>query len=311
MKQITLIFTALNENNEVINTLKSLYETANHELFDVIVINDGTFKTQVSKGWYDIPKKYPCKIVHHNTRQGIHVSRSEGASLAQTKYIAFFNARMRFEAGWLDKVLAELNQDNGKTIFCTTSKVLDEKGKHATKINNGYLYGAELVFHKDQPENKTSKHFILYPSWLYEKKEGTYEIPCVLGAMYFMTKKWFNYIGGLEGLTSYGSDEEFLSLKTWVFGGKVKIISDVVISNIYRKIKSYTDNIENYLFNRLFMALVLLDETDFKKVLNYYSESEYFTLMTLRIALNFDYLSGLKAKYNKLKINNYNNYLKR
>jgi len=40
MKQITLIFTALNENNEVINTLKSLYENSNPELFDVIVIND-------------------------------------------------------------------------------------------------------------------------------------------------------------------------------------------------------------------------------------------------------------------------------
>lgn len=311
MKQITLIFTALNEGREVVNTLKSLYETANPDLFDVIVINDGTFKSDYSIGWVNIPKKYKHTLINHEFRQGIHASRSEGASLAQTKYIAFFNSRMRFEAGWLDKVLWELDSDNGKTIFCTTSKVLNEKGEHIKEPNNGYLYGAEILLHEDAPKDHIHNHRILYPKWIYEKKQGTYEIPCVLGAMYFMTKKWFNYIGGLEGLSSYGSDEEFLSLKTWCFGGKCKIISDIAIGNIYRKVKTYVDNLEDFLFNRIYMALVLLDEKDYKKIVNWYSDNQYFSLMMLRIAMNFNYISGIKAKYSRMIVNNVNNYLKK
>jgi len=218
---------------------------------------------------------------------------------------------MRFDKGWLDKVLIELNKDNGKTVFCTTSKILDEKGEFDKSINKGLLYGADLLFHEENDKDHIFKHRLILSKWRYEKQKGTYEIPCVLGAMYFMTKKWFNYIGGLEGLSSYGSDEEYLSLKTWCFGGKCKIISDVSIGNIYRKVKSYTDNLEDYLYNRLFIALVLLDEKDYKTVLNYYSESEYFGLMTLRIAMNFNYISGIKAKYSRMKVNNINNYLKK
>ena len=309
MKRITLIITALNENDEVNKTLKSLFDNTNKELFDVIVVNDGSFENKVSKGWVNIPKKYPVKVIHHKIRHGIHVSRTEGVDYAETPYIGFLNARMRFEAGWLEKVLSELDKDQ-KAIYCTTSKILDEKGEHDTTINNGYLYGAEIVFHQES-EDHIYKHRILYPKWIYEKKKGTYEVPCVLGAMYFMTKKWFQFIGGLEGLSSYGSDEEFLSLKTWIFGGKCKIISDISVGNVYRKVKTYNDNIEDFLFNRYLISYLLFSHKDFKKVVNWYSESDYFNLMNLRFALNINQYIGLKIKYSKLTINNYNNYLRR
>lgn len=311
MKRITLIITALNENRNVIKTLQSIYATANPDLFDVVVINDGTFKNKVSKGWIEIPPEYHCKVVHHHLRQGIHVSRSEGVALAETQYIGMFNARMQFEDGWLDKVLYRLDTEP-KTLFCTVSKVLNEKWQwDKTDGGTGLRYGCNMLMYYERPDadwhNKNAKIELLPPKWRLEYT--TDEIPCVLGAMYFCSKKWFNYIGGLEGLHSYGADEQFLSLKTWMFGGKVKIIKDVHIANVYRPIKTYCDNLEDYFYNTVFIGFVLFDWKTANMQLERIMDSPYYPVIQLRLIRNMDYIMSLRYKYAKLTINDYKSFI--
>jgi glycosyltransferase involved in cell wall biosynthesis len=250
MKEITIIITALNEGNEPLKTIESIYDTADPDLFEIILFNDGSDPDK----WIDIPAKYKeVKVITNQVRKGIQWCRDEGVRLAETKYIAIFNARMRFPKNWLEKAIGYLDKSE-KTLFCTTSVVLrdpkdvDFKGKERK-------YGAYILeYFKDK-----EREVILQVQWAKEKKGKCYEIPSVLGANYFTSKKWYQSIGGLKGLHHYGSCEEFLSLKTWAFGGKVKIIKEIEIANIYREIKTYHDVIEDVVWNKLFIAFTLLD----------------------------------------------------
>ena len=59
------------------------------------------------------------------------------------------------------------------------------------------------------------------------------DIPCVLGASYFFSKRFWNLIRGLEGLVVYGVDEAFMSLKAWMCGGRVRVATDVQVGHVF------------------------------------------------------------------------------
>jgi len=42
------------------------------------------------------------------------------------------------------------------------------------------------------------------------------KVPCILGDSYASSKKFWKKIKGLNGLKSFGLDEQYLSLKTWL-----------------------------------------------------------------------------------------------
>ncbi len=294
MKKITLIITARNEGEEPLKTVKSIRETSNDELVDIILFNDGAEK------WEEIPKEYNVKVIH-KTNAGAPANYDEGVRLAKTQYVAILNSRMVFKDGWLNKVLKYLNESS-KTIFCTTSVVLDQERKE-----KGKRYGAKINF--------IDKDNILNPEWLKAKKEKCYEVPCLLGANYFTTKKWYQYIGGFEGLFSYGGMCAFLSLKCWVMGGKIKLIKDVEIGNIYREIKEdapqkpYSTNMANVWYNKILTGFLLFDNKKAIELLDTLIDNPYYTMVMRELIKNFDSIQKMKSKIKSKTINNVLNYI--
>ena len=293
MKQLTIIITALNEGIEPLETIKSIHETADKELFDIILFNDG------SKEWIDIPKEYNIKVVQYPTRQGAPANYDKGVEIAQTRYVAIFNARMRFKKGWLTDVMKVLVTSNS-TIFCTTSVQLDKDGKWT----KNKMYGAKI-----------SKKGILEPQWLKAKKPKVYDIPCVLGANYFVTKKWYQNIRGFQGLYDYGGMCAYISLKSWVMGGKCQIIKGVEIGNIYREFKDkvakkpYLDNMINFWYNKVFTAFVLMPVKEAVKIMDLLFENEYYTVIQRAVINNIDEIIKMRSIIKSKTVNNVNNYL--
>lgn len=70
-------------------------------------------------------------------------------------------------------------------------------------------------------------------STVYSTKE-IHPIPCVLGASYAASKRYWNKISGLEGLMHYGCEEAFLSTKAWMEGGGCALLYNVIFGHIYR-----------------------------------------------------------------------------
>lgn len=271
MKLLTIIITALNEGDEPLKTVQSIHETADSENFDIIVFNDGTID------WIDIPEEL-AQTVHYKLRKGAPHNFDLGVEMAKTKYIAIFNSRMRFKKGWFDKVMKYVQLEDN-TIFCTTSNSLDEKGEF-TKVKR---YGADIVFGD-----------FLEPEWRKAEKKDCYEIPCVLGANYFMRKRWYQYIRGFKGLEYYGGICVYLSLKSWAFGGKCKIIKDVEIGNIYRTTKPYEDIMDSLVWNKVFTAFVLLSQEDAEKILHGLDKL-YYDIIRNRLIHEMEFIVREKA----------------
>lgn len=264
-KKLTIIIPFLNEGEELLNTIKSIYETASPELFDIILVDDAsTIQSAGLENYKEIT------VIKNQERLGVDASRNKAAKLAKTRHIFIIDAHMRFRNdNWCKRIINALNKEP-ETIFCTCSVALNQSRPDLTVNNakNGKHYGATLrVYNHSGLEKGKPSSFrdIIVPKWK-ESKENTskeiYEIPCVLGATYGINLKWFNKIKGFEGLKMWGSSEPFISLKSWLTGGKCKIISNIEIGHYYRKKAPYSTNTYFLLYNKIFMA-----KTIFPKIL--------------------------------------------
>lgn len=216
--ELTLIIPFLNEGEEVYNTLKNLRENSIYD-FNIILINDASSD---GYNYQSIAQQFNVTYIEHSERKGVASSRDEGVEICSTQYFLLLDAHMRvFQNDWVALILKEL-QDNQRTLFCCKTLSLDEKGNLLKKRINRAGCGAYFNFDD------------LSVDWVTDSLNETSEIPCVLGASYACNKSYWKYLQGLEGLKSYGMDEQFISIKVWLEGGHCKLIKSVTFGHIFR-----------------------------------------------------------------------------
>ena len=85
----------------------------------------------------------------------------------------------------------------------------------------------------------------------------------MLGAFYAFTRSFWELIKGLEGLTGYGFDEPFISLKAWYLGGRCLLLRDFYVGHLYREDFPTKVNAERFYANQMMMIDVFtLDPTE-------------------------------------------------
>lgn len=249
MNKLTVIITCLNEGYNLKKTLSSIRATAGRSV-DIIVINDG------SDDGYDYgkdAKRFKCKYYENDYRQGVAKCRDMGVYFSKTENCLLIDCHMWFfDDGWVDNINLHLSVYN-KTIGCTLCGHSDEIGPSFTNR------GAGSWLNYSMEDWSTT----LLPRWAYQGIESTNEIsevPVVLGANYFFKKKWYNHIGGLLGLRSYGSDEFYISVKSWLAGGSCTVLNNVQINHMFRGKQPYSAPKRDATFNKGLVVLVVAPE---------------------------------------------------
>ena len=266
MKKITFIIPFLNEGEEPINTINSLYKTSNKDLYNIILIDDGSTDNQ-NQHIFD---NYDNVLyIKNEERKGTGYSINMSLDYIKTPYLMILDAHMRFlNDGWLDKIINELENDD-KLLLCCNSIALNDDNKHEWDINKSlnelviHHYGANLILFY-----KFSNHIYLFdPRWNKIDNDdnidkNTIDVHCVMGACYAMSTKWAKYIKSTKELLMWGSIEESLSLKTWLAGGKVKLLKTVGIGHVYKKpgYKKYESKIDQLYYNKLLLLYTLFDD---------------------------------------------------
>lgn len=247
--KITIIIPFLNEGDEVENTIKSIRAT-NCESIEIILIND------CSDDEYDYGRLailYDTLYIVNSQRMGVAKSREIGVSLAKTPFFILLDAHMRFYKNDWCKILVSYLEKNDRALYCLACKAIDKSGE---PINDLIGYGAGLSLYG----NDFSK--VMQPDWITEKNSAqendTEEIPCVLGAAYAMSVRYWNYLKGLAMLKYYGADEAYLSLKVWLEGGKCILIKNIITGHIFRV---GTQTPYNMYWPHLFFNKLLISET--------------------------------------------------
>jgi len=261
MKKISIIMPFLNEDMEPKETIESIYDTAPSSLFKIIAIDDCSQKS-VHLDFPDV------QIIRNEKRIGVDGSRQKGIELADTPCIFVIDSHMRFKKdNWLEKMI-DCVEKEPDAAWCTVCLGL---GYGTMDINNhkGKYYGANMLFIDDNATPDRPAREVLEPKWGAKKDGLEFEIPCILGANYAFSKKWFDYIGGLKGLKMWGSSEPFLSMKTWMAGGKNKIRTDVEIGHKFRSNSPYTTKISSLVFNKIFICKTIFPDQLGDKLIGY------------------------------------------
>ncbi len=249
MDKLNVIIPFLNEGDEVRATLESLRATSGSEV-DVFLVDDA------STDGYDYEqaaRDFDAHYVRHDERRGVAASRDEAIAQCPSDYFLLLDAHMRFTSTtWSQQLLDALRTDE-RTLWCGQTAVMwkDKEGR-ITCPRRRTTYGAFIDF------DMASWH----AWWNYKDPapgDDVVDIPVVLGAVYATNKPYWDRLGGLAGLRTYGMDEQFISAKVWMEGGRCRLLKNVVVEHLYRKHFPYPMDDYPTTYNSLLLSELFLE----------------------------------------------------
>lgn len=258
-KLLTVIITSRNESTELIKTVDEIRRTVGDSV-EIIVVDDA------SDDNFDYVAKlqgYNVSYLKNAERLGCAPSRDIAVNHCETPYFFIIDGHMRFyDSEWADSIVRAIKDDD-RAIYCCKCVCIDHDTKEVMPCSLGN--GAYLTFF--HPECKNILHITWIKDDVIAQDEPYIDIPCVFGACYAGSKRYWMYIKGLEGLTFYSCDEQYLSLKVWMEGGRCRLITDVKIGHLFRANPPYEIKQTEYFYNKLIIIKSLFPEDLQKKMI--------------------------------------------
>jgi len=290
-----VIIPARNEGQGLIDTLDSLYAVTDCK---VIVVNDYSDTDK----WIQPKKHKGLKVIKAPPFSGFGGAIQLGIDSCTDENIFICGARTRFTEGWYEKT-EQFIEDNPESISCAVNAILFEDQTEISKAEE-HAYGAEIYRYKS---GHWMKWIINLP--VKEMPEGD-EIDCAYGGSYALKRSWWNKIHGLDLIQGRGGCNQFLSLKTWMAGGSVRVIKDVTIGNIYRVDCSYAVTVASILYNRIMIMSVLYGTHKGLDTLQSYKRYREYEILKSMFARNLGILTRENKYMRKIKKGSINNHLK-
>jgi len=256
---LSIVMAFRNEGIEPEMTVRSILETCGKAGIEILAINDCSDEEK------DFSQYPQVRYISNIERLGVTVCRDLGVDEARSENVLIIDAHMRFKKdNWVDKGV-EAIEKNPASIFCTTS--VDISGNFDLKqavlpIDHGLPYyagcGLKLFLtQKDNPRRPGSYRNIIESKWAEERYGKMHQIPCLMGSNYFFKKTWYQKLHGFKGLKTWGNSEPFLSLKSWLAGGDVKVMKDIEIGHLYRRKNPNAVPDEHIIYNKAVTAKIL------------------------------------------------------
>lgn len=286
---VSIIIPYHNEGREFIeNTLTMLYDTIDIKDYEVIIVDDGS----------DKPLRIPGpRIIRHLKNLGVGAAFDTGVSAARGEYIFLMGCDILFEANnWASNMVAAVNE-HPNSLVCSSvvgywlgeeKKSFEEARVKSSQFSVKFwiddYWGAFLRLRNKDPNNPSKGCTIIDSLWTRRTMHndngdhpnfwGMVEIPCILGAFYGTTKKWYQHLDGFWGHKKWGSLEAYISLKSHLFGGRCYVTSDVITGHYFKADGTHKTPIEHVHYNKLLIAWLLFNDEDREKLLSWYSTTD-------------------------------------
>jgi glycosyltransferase involved in cell wall biosynthesis len=268
LNKISIIIPAVNEGAYIEQTIETLYAVEDTRKFEVIIVDDCSTEP------INIERK-GVKVLRNTEWSGRPISVQRGIDAAKYENIVVFNARMVFHMPWIDEYCKALKEYE---MVCATCVYLNADNQVVTDdCTRKYGANVELI-------SKESKIGALKVQWNGTCPENELVNVC-LGATTATTKKWWKHIHGLKGLHAWGTADAFISLKTWMAGGRCRVLKNVEIGNIFRSTQHYAYDPAATVYNKMYVIYTLLPMKYHKDAINALKKATGYAL-ALNWAMN-------------------------
>ena len=276
----SVIFPCKNDLVLLREVIDNLTDGLDESTFEIIVINDGSTHTNgqlLTMSEKDFNHSN-VRVINNGATFGVGYSFDRGAESATGDIIVLCGSDIfPRKVSWLSDVQRYVREDE---IGCCASVGLNGAERNLNHEKRYVRYGANLLYtvsNNDLPRNsfwrnKKGGYTVLFEGkWQGKLSDKPYEIPCLMGAFYFTTKKFYDKIHGwdteesvrYQGHQGWGSLEPYISLKTKIYGGKLRVYPDFEVGHIFGRVTG--ENISRsvredlHWFNRLFMVHTMTD----------------------------------------------------
>lgn len=320
--KLSIIMAYHNEGKSfVIETMDSIRDTIDISDYEVLIVDDGS-----DMGLNNIRGAH---ILRHPVNQGVGTAFDSGVKYAKSDNIFLMGCDVRFtKNNWASKMVKEI-ETHKNSLICTsvvnlsqslfeTAKTLPDNfpnkndmfnlAKSMSKID---LYrGASILFFIGDDE---SPHHIIEAQWLpreflplrrpdYIAPKQCYEIPCILGAAYGTTNKWYNHIDGFWGHHFWGTLEPYISLKSWLMGGKCFVAPHIETAHIFNETGVHASQYNYGLYksyNRMLVASLLFPQDEAKRLIQWLPDKDFVNDARMQIACYSKEISKKRLEYQK------------
>jgi glycosyltransferase involved in cell wall biosynthesis len=272
---LSIIIAHRNEPDHLLETIRSIRETSPRDEVEIIVVDDASLP-RLDPGAIDPAfcsrrtdvetKPINFRVFSSATRRGHAWARDYAAKYAAGPWLMFTDAHMRFEPGWFDNFKIHALVAGGKTLFGAPYLSCRDSADNlmATYWGARFNYYGESVMDPGHLELLVNAPLVDRPAPADGAQRTPFEAPSIIGAAYFLTRDWFQHIGGLPCFVHWsGTDEWMLAVKTWLCGGAVLIMPDVRVRHVlYSNRKEM--NKSQLLFNKLSAAYQVMPEEIYK-----------------------------------------------
>jgi glycosyltransferase involved in cell wall biosynthesis len=291
---VSIVISYHNEGQECIEEcIAQIRSTIHTEPYEIIVVDDCS---AIPLSLNDV------KIIRHDTNKGVGAVFDTGVAYAKHDNVILTACDMRFiDNGWSEKLLKEI-EEQPKSLVCTSCVVLNRQTPQNMDINFrrgiSIVNGATILIfhdHKSNPKKLPSFRQIIEAKWLPHKKGDSYEVPCILGACYGVKKEWYQYIDGFWGHQGWGSLEPLISMKSYLFGGSCRTISDAETGHIFKHDGTHGITQETVLYNKILIAKLLFDDSN--RLIDFLGDNFIVMQAKDRIRGNIPAISAKKEEY--------------
>lgn len=290
-----------NEGDEVENTIKSILETTSHT--KIMLVDDCSDDNYDYKSVAD---RYHCDYHRMSKRVGSVGAKDYAGHNATSENFVLLDGHMRFyqQRDW-DLQLVKLLDKYPQSIISSRTSYISRDSK-------GDMIGDDKCDMRSYcAYMRFDDGFDFDPRWTdkilnYDEEYQVSDVSCILGACYATSKFWWGYIGGLQGLNTYGLEESLLSIKTWMLGGSCKVTHDFAAGHLYRNVNPNTISTENIDASRLYMSY-LFDANPTLVSCNLYKRLGMFIYGNVMntFAERFNEYLQIKSEFDKKVVNSF------
>ena len=299
---LTAVIAFKDEKSEIERTVVSLKYTAKN--INILLIDDCS---EENYDYKSIAECFGCMYYRTKKRLGSAGSKHLGGMISPTEYFCFFDGHMRvYVDGWDEKLINWLKKEpdaiiSSRTVIMNIENgfVVNENGKRMG------IEGTSACCRIEWMEGRKPFNPIWTNKFIDEDDSNELSpCACVMGACYATTKTHWQKINGLDGLYVYGLEEPYMSLKTWLSGGKCYVTKHWGVGHLYRKKFPFQMDAEANDVNRTFLVHFFGETVfDITKNMNMIKErcgEEFFD----KVQSKFDLVKclSLKKEFKKIKV---------